>query len=171
MSDLIVNFGTITVYQDGSTMELADINIGLGLRYADTAFVNNPLLTKIDEQCQYSPNVINIVAEQEFQEPFNNQSSHSKLQELFGGVFCDDNDELILGYGYSSPRGFAAATHFNRSNDVSGICLGIFEPNSLNIDGITVMSWGNMNSSLFVHEYLHTYAGHCRDLGLSLIHI
>lgn len=162
----LINNGSLSFFEgDTSPTEMEDMFIGLSLRYLDTALVDSSPVISIDAETQHSPNVINIATTQVFQEDFESKSNHPKLPELFGNVFCDDNDDLLITYSYpSSAR--AAGSHQLLTNDVEGICLNTYESGNLNVGGITEgYSSLGIGSSLYIHEYLHQYAAYCDDIG------
>ena len=122
-----------------------------------------PVINILNDSIQYSDYVINYKIDQRFCDPISTNSFRNRDYSFISDNFCDDNHDLIISTHHPYPNPFANAFHTIRNNEVEGICLSQRQ-NDFPADGLTVYAWGSVNSSLYVHEYLHQYAAFCDDL-------
>jgi len=167
VSRLMIRRGLIEFYQNNTVQSLDNFSLDIALRLVDYNRVEIPIATQYSDSIQYTDHVINVVRDQKFNQEWSPSGAESERLDKFGTLFCDDNDELIFSYTYPTKGISAPAFHFNDQNDVEGICKSVFNSNRFPCEGVTVNAWGNLNASLYVHEYFHRYAMSCTDFGLA----
>lgn len=159
-SSIFINEGNVVLFSPSGNEIMEDFSFQIGIRFFDKTTQNLPVVNSINDSIQHTDYVINIVKDQKFgtewRPEFFKNHDLQKLEYLFDDIFLNDNHELIFGFSYPTWEETASAFHKTLKNDVEGICMEI-KAEEFPAEGYTVMSWGTMAPTLYVHEYYHRY--------------